>query len=185
MNKNIIYVDERVLRSFTSYALGRMTYVPNMVQDVVKHNVHILSNYELVRLRSLIFYCENLGHNGIDDITWKQTQTIIETEIFRRIKDNIKILERTNLIAIDKGVLGFAIRGGLKSTGEDFKYLIKETITNADKLSLSTIKYILRDIEEHEIYGTKEEHISYWMELYYFLNHKSDELSKIVIEKNN
>lgn len=185
LSKKIFNVDERILRSFVNYALGRMTYVSSIAQEAVENNVHIISDLELARLRSLIFYCDNLGQKDIDDITWKQTQHILEAEIYRRIKNKISISERSNKIAISESVFGLSIRGGLKSIGDDYKYLIRECIDNVDKFSTNSIRLILKDIDCREIYGTKKEHVSSWLALSDFLKEKYNKETTSLLQRTN
>lgn len=174
----MLNVDERVLRSLFKYSLGRMTYVTSVTHEAIKTNVEILSNSELARLRSLIFYSDNLGQPGIDDITWKKTQSILEDEIHRRIQNNILIPERANKIKVDETVLGFAARGALKSAANDFIYIINEYLAQLDFLSLKNISLTLRDIEDYKLFGTKIEHLSAWLGL-------SELLKQKYLEKNN
>lgn len=170
MNGKIL-ADERVLTSMVKYSLGRMTYAPSMIQLEIYLNMKRISERELLTIKNLIENCNCYGQEDVDDIGWKRLLKSINKELSIR-KSKLYIESDENKLLINEDVLGFAIRHGLKSLDNDYKMLIEECKSNIDLLSKKNICFILRDIDDSYIYGTKEEHKKEWLKLREVLSKK-------------
>ena len=54
------------------YAVGRQTYMPNLVQEIVREHAIVLSRKDREQLASEIETMPNLGDPGIDEPEWRR-----------------------------------------------------------------------------------------------------------------
>lgn len=96
-------VFEELIIDAQRYAIGRMTYTPQLICEMINDNILILSDYALTTIIKDIVNNINRGNYGskiIDLPYWLETYNLIKDELSNRGNEDLKESEITITIKL-------------------------------------------------------------------------------------